>query len=700
MRLISALGRALRTDASAARVFLKTGAFRVLLTSIAVTLLACRLSPSLSPLEYSMLDALLRHRRAVAPDPTVAVVGIEQSMIDAHEEWRAKTANDPAQRGKPACVCDTIARDDIAELVSRIRGAGSRVVVLDMFFTNKCPIERHNTALRDALEKGPSEVVVAIEPLPGDRLRYRLPTPEIQGTPEPILASPMVYNRGGGDIRGVELVQIGEMAEYTRIGLGPLENPAEVFPALGAAAYAALRGQPCDLAEPIDGHQVRCAGRPLPVGLDETIYLLEPLIRPDDPETLHPMLISWAGPPGTYPMYAASAVLRADPDELRAWFGDKAVLIGSESDRNRVAVRGEAPWAGPPFVDQRGQAMMSGPEVHANVLDTMLRERFVRPVSHPTLWLVMLASIFCTVVAFRATRTATALTLLALEGGGFVLAAQILIARDRWLYTAIPMLSLAVSGAVAAIWGYAKATSREAELQRQLRAIDGATATTVHDLKQPLAAISALAATLRRLQERGRLSDAPEILQRIENQVGSALGNINDLLVADPDRPIRLHPQPFDVAALARDLATTLGLTSGVHQVEVFPPDGQVMIEGDPQLIGRVLNNLIENAIKYSPAGGRVTVEVAPFPQVTVLRVKDQGIGIPPDRLEAIFERYERALPEGTDIPGTGIGLYSVKRLVEAHGGRISARSELGVGSVFTVTLQAKPVSDTPSTVR
>ena len=696
MKLISALGRALWADFVAARALLRTGALRVLVTAVVVTTLACRLSPSLSPLVYSMLSVLLRHRAPVAPDPSIAVVGIEQSMIDAHDEARAEMADDPT---RPACICDTISRERLARLVARIRSARPRVVALDMFFTNKCPVKEHNGALKEVLGEGPGEVILSIEPLPGDRLRYRLPTPAIEGDLEPILASPMVYDRGGV-IRGVELLQVGEMAEYVRATMDRLEDPTERFPALGAAAYAAMVGQPCDLPLPIDEHRLVCAGHEFPVNFEETIDLLGPLVQREATEGRYPMLINWVGPSGTFPMMAASAVMDAADDELKAWFGGKAVFIGSEIDRSEVPARGSAPWPGPGFVDQRGRPMMSGPEVHANVLDTMLRERFIRPVPHPTVWLLMLCSIFLTLVVFGSARTTTAVAFLALEGGAFVLAAHILIARDRWLYTAIPMLSLALSGASAAAWGFAKATSREAQLQRQLRAIDGATTSAVHDLKQPLAAISALAATLRQLQEKGRLSDAPEILERIDRQVGAALGNISDLLVADPDRAIGLSPQPFDVAALARDLATTLSLTSTVHQVEVFPAEGPVEIKGDPQLIGRVLSNLIDNAVKYSPAGGRVTVEIAPFPQVTVIRVKDQGIGIPPDRLDAIFERYERALPDGTDIPGTGVGLYSARRLIEAHGGRISARSELGVGSVFTVTLPTKARSDGPPEAR
>ncbi|MBM3499279.1 MAG: CHASE2 domain-containing protein [Armatimonadetes bacterium] len=686
MRLISALGLALRADLAAARAFLQTGLLRVLIASLILVVIACRLSLALSPLEYSMLDILLRQRPPGAPDPRIAVVGIEPELIDAHEEERARLAADPAHQGRPACICDTIPRDDIARLVERTRRAGARVVALDLFFTNPCPIRGHNGRLRLALGQGPGEVIVAVEPLPGHPSRYRLPTSEVKGGHDLLLASPLVYLGGGGGVRGVELVQAFEMADYVKEEHLPLEAPVELFPALGAAVYAAMTGHPCDLAEPMDGHWIMCGDHLIPVNYEERIDLLEPLIRRNAPEGRYPMLINWVGPAGSIPMYGASAVLKAEPENLESWFSGKVVILGSGIDRSLTPVRGGARWAGPPFVDQRGEVLMSGPEVHANVVDTMLRGRFLMPVAHSTVWLILILGATLTITAFRSARTATALGVLAVEGGGLLLAANVLITRNVWLYTAIPILTFSVSAALAIAWGLAKSTSHEAQLQRQLRSLHDATATTVHDLKQPLAAINALAAALRKLQEKGR-PDSPEILELIEKQVGSALGNIDDLLAVDAARPLRLNSQPFDVAALTRDLATTLGMTSSVHQIEVFPAEGSITLEGDARLIGRVLSNLIDNAIKYSPTGGRITIEVASFPQVAVIRVRDQGMGIPPDQLPGIFDPYVRALPEGMDIPGTGVGLHSVRRMVEAHGGHVTAQSQLGVGSTFTVTL-------------
>jgi signal transduction histidine kinase len=637
-----------------------------------------------------MLDGLFRQRAAVVPDPHIVLIGIERSDIERYDEDKRRPELNLAN-----CVCDTICRTDLAGLITKARSGGARTVALDLSIKDPCPVKGHDDALRTALSGKPCEAIIVIDanPTPGT-MWYTPPAASVIGDPQPILASPVMYNPSG-KIRSVPLVQTGRLPQREEDRLRAFESPTSVFPALGAAAYASMVGHSCEVPDAIEDDLVTCVGARFPVWRSETVCLLSPLPRARSGGSAHAMLINWVGPPGTFPMYAASAVLHEeDQGRLNAWFTGKAVLIGSAMERKLVPVNGRPRRAERPFVDQSADAAMSGLEIHANVLDTMLRGRFVQPVSHPLTWLIMLVTMFLTIVVFRSAGTPGALTFLAVEVGALLVAARVLVARDLWLVTAIPILSLVSAGAVCAVWGYTKATHQAFELRRQLRAIDGATATTVHDLKQPLAAINALAATLRQLQEKGRLSDAPEIIKRIENQVGSALGGINDLLLADPDRPVRLNRQRFDVAALARDLGLALGLTSSAHELAVYPPEGEVVIDGDPQLIGRVLNNLIENAIKYSPAGGRVTVEVAPFPQVTVIRVTDQGMGIPPDRLDAIFERYERAVPEGSTIPGTGVGLYSVERLVEAHGGRITAKSELGTGSVFTVTLPSRVPED------
>jgi len=107
----------------------------------------------------------------------------------------------------------------------------------------------------------------------------------------------------------------------------------------------------------------------------------------------------------------------------------------------------------------------------------------------------------------------------------------------------------------------------------------------------------------------------------------------------------------------------------------------------DAARIERVLDNLIGNAVKYSPEGGPITVGLAVDLDWAVLSVRDEGIGVPADDRERIFEQFHRAANAAEHFPGTGLGLFSVRQIVQAHGGTIHVESPAGRGSTFVVRL-------------
>ena len=115
---------------------------------------------------------------------------------------------------------------------------------------------------------------------------------------------------------------------------------------------------------------------------------------------------------------------------------------------------------------------------------------------------------------------------------------------------------------------------------------------------------------------------------------------------------------------------------------------GPVRVRGDRRRLAQVIDNLISNAIKFSPNGGAVDLNLERRDGIVVLEVADQGIGIAESERERLFERFFRARSAlDRQIPGTGLGLYISKAIVEAHGGRIEARSVEGEGSAFVVEL-------------
>jgi signal transduction histidine kinase len=109
---------------------------------------------------------------------------------------------------------------------------------------------------------------------------------------------------------------------------------------------------------------------------------------------------------------------------------------------------------------------------------------------------------------------------------------------------------------------------------------------------------------------------------------------------------------------------------------------------GNPMRLGQVINNLVGNAIKYTPEKGHITVSATAQNGQAIISIRDDGIGIPADDLPHIFEKFYRVKsPETDDIIGSGLGLSLVKSIIEKHGGRIWVRSQAGEGSEFTIVL-------------
>jgi signal transduction histidine kinase len=123
-------------------------------------------------------------------------------------------------------------------------------------------------------------------------------------------------------------------------------------------------------------------------------------------------------------------------------------------------------------------------------------------------------------------------------------------------------------------------------------------------------------------------------------------------------------------------------------KLEVVAPTDLLLARADRDRVNQVLDNLLGNAIKFSPNGGRITVQLAAVDGMVQVSVSDTGIGIPADQLERIFDRFYQVDGSATrKFGGAGLGLTIVKRIVEAHGGRIWAESQVGRGSTFLFTL-------------
>jgi signal transduction histidine kinase len=259
----------------------------------------------------------------------------------------------------------------------------------------------------------------------------------------------------------------------------------------------------------------------------------------------------------------------------------------------------------------------------------------------------------------------------------------------------------------AALW--ADLQEQVAREQRAQRAKDDFLSIVSHELRTPLTSIQGYAQLL---ENRMRDSAGPKELSQIRTirtQVTRMRRLVEDLLdVSRIDRRglVSIEPAPLDLAVELREAAARTEREHPERRVEVEAPE-ELPIHADRDRIGQVLTNLLDNAVKYSPGGGRVVVHAEARGNGVEVTVADEGIGLTPDQAERIFERFYQADDDSARRPGgLGLGLYITRAIVLAHGGEISAgpNAAAGRGTVIRIRLPrravvppgAGPVSDAP----
>ncbi|MEZ0391777.1 MAG: sensor histidine kinase [Pseudobdellovibrionaceae bacterium] len=211
-----------------------------------------------------------------------------------------------------------------------------------------------------------------------------------------------------------------------------------------------------------------------------------------------------------------------------------------------------------------------------------------------------------------------------------------------------------------------------------------------HDLKNPLGAIK-MSTDL--ISEDLNLSkDGMQTVSIIKRQTDHLFRLIDDLM--DTARiesgHLDLHLKACDIRTLVQDSALLHSHLSPIHKVEIVVPKEPALVMCDSQRLTQVFNNLLNNAIKYSPQGGAVKVQVQKTEQNVFIEISDPGIGIPENEIESIFEPFKRSSVSKDSIPGIGLGLSAAKKIINAHeSGEILVQSTQNVGTSFLVKLKA-----------
>jgi signal transduction histidine kinase len=217
-------------------------------------------------------------------------------------------------------------------------------------------------------------------------------------------------------------------------------------------------------------------------------------------------------------------------------------------------------------------------------------------------------------------------------------------------------------------------------------------ASVAHDLRNPIAAINMSAELIvHETQDRGddTTHRFASVIQRQSEFLGRMVGDLLDMARSESGH-LELNKRALDLRGTVGDCVELFRSYSSAHRLQARLGQEPVFCDFDPLRLSQVLNNLISNAIKYSPFGGDVVVSIArggasgPF---GIVAVTDSGTGIKADEIAGIFEPFQRSTATKDTIPGVGLGLHTARKIVEAHGGRIEVESVVGVGSTFRVFL-------------
>ena len=218
--------------------------------------------------------------------------------------------------------------------------------------------------------------------------------------------------------------------------------------------------------------------------------------------------------------------------------------------------------------------------------------------------------------------------------------------------------------------------------------------TISHEYRTPLTTIASSAEILQAYRHKLDESKQLKHFERIQASVNHMTALVNDVLFLSRAEfeKLEFQPEPIGLVSFFRELVDELQVGVGEAHHLTFTSNGACKeFEVDAKLLRQILTNLISNAIKYSPKGGTVSIQLSCQDNQVIFQVSDEGIGIPPEDQGHLFESFSRARNVGT-IQGTGLGLSIVKKCVDLHAGQIAVNSEVGVGTTFSVILPLNTV--------
>lgn len=390
---------------------------------------------------------------------------------------------------------------------------------------------------------------------------------------------------------------------------------------------------------------------------------------------LDPLWIDYRGPAGSYP--SLSAWRLAEDGAPPGTFKDKIVLIGRDTSGISDP---ETPFG-----------RISRLEIQANILDTFLSHRDIRilprAVTLVTAGLAVAASVVI-ILFFPLTLAWLFLLLLSL----LIMVTTLFFFSELKIWPGVANPLFCIFGTHLLMLGYKLSREEEHQWRIQqeaeyLKELDQFKNNFIslfsHDLKTPIAKIKAV--TDRLLTEHADLKpEVRESLKSIDRTNGELARFISDILKVTKmeSMPLEVRKEVIDLNRLVEVAVQRLKFMADEKKISiVLDLEPLFSMEGDQQLIQEVITNLVENAIKYSPADRKVIVRTREEDKRVTVAVVDEGVGIAADELPRVTGKFYRGRAVGEKVKGSGLGLYLAKYFVELHQGKLELKSELGKGT-------------------
>ncbi len=236
---------------------------------------------------------------------------------------------------------------------------------------------------------------------------------------------------------------------------------------------------------------------------------------------------------------------------------------------------------------------------------------------------------------------------------------------------------------------------REAETEDRMRS--EIMATLSHELRTPLSAIKGYATAMLLEDVNWDSEKRVEFLQQIDNECDNLQSMISEILdssLIDVGQMV-IEPQPIRMEMLVTEIANEIQRRAKNHRLVVDFPSDFPLLDADPGRVKQVIRNIVDNSIKYGPDGGLIVIRGTVRPKDVVISIADEGVGISPEDLIPLFEKYFRVKsPTGHHVAGTGLGLPVARAIVEAHGGKIWAESKMDEGTTLYFSLPRGGMSE------